>query len=224
MSDRDDLDASVQRAARALGDPTRHRIFRLIADAPSPLVVDELAGAVGVHPNAVRQHLAKLVDADLVVVTTLPVSGPGRPPLGYAIAPDAAGRWATDGPYQHLAMLLSEVIRTGDPAREVGRRAGRRLGESSTDDDGVAAIVAEMARQGFAPSATTRGDVVEVALHACPFAAVAAVDPTTVCDLHAGLADGLAEVVGSVAVDHLAPQDPRRGPCVLLLRRGRPEA
>jgi len=49
--------------ARALGDPTRHEVFRYIADGARSVDVAELTEHVGLHHNAVRQHLAKLVDA-----------------------------------------------------------------------------------------------------------------------------------------------------------------
>jgi DNA-binding transcriptional ArsR family regulator len=56
----------VQREARALGDPTRHRLFRYIVDAPLPAGVSELTDHVRLNHNAVRQHLAVLKDAGLV--------------------------------------------------------------------------------------------------------------------------------------------------------------
>ena len=50
----------------ALGDPTRHSIFRYVAAKRRPVDVAELTAHVGLHHNAVRQHLARLVDAGLV--------------------------------------------------------------------------------------------------------------------------------------------------------------
>ena len=61
------VEAVIQREARALGDPTRYRLFRYIADAPRPVGVAELTGYAGLNHNAVRQHLAVLKDAGLVV-------------------------------------------------------------------------------------------------------------------------------------------------------------
>ena len=58
--------SSLQVQARALGDPTRHEIFRYLVDAGTDVDVAELTDHVGLNHNAVRQHLAKLVDADLV--------------------------------------------------------------------------------------------------------------------------------------------------------------
>jgi DNA-binding transcriptional ArsR family regulator len=58
--------ATLQEQARALGDPTRHEIFRYIADAGRPVDVAELTAHLGLNHNAIRQHLAKLVHAELV--------------------------------------------------------------------------------------------------------------------------------------------------------------
>ena len=69
------MTAHVQREARALGDPTRHRLFRYIADAPEPVGVAELTSHVGLNHNAVRQHLAVLKEAGLVREET--ETGPG---------------------------------------------------------------------------------------------------------------------------------------------------
>lgn len=116
---------NLQQQARALGDPTRHGIFRYIADAERPVGVAELTTWFGLNHNAIRQHLAKLLDAGLVVETTVPNGGPGRPRLLYEIDPAAESRWGVLGPYERLSLLLTEIISTGDTPQEVGRRAAR---------------------------------------------------------------------------------------------------
>lgn len=57
----------LQQAAKALGDPTRHRIFRYVAEAVAPVGVAELTGFMSLNHNAVRQHLSVLRAAGLVV-------------------------------------------------------------------------------------------------------------------------------------------------------------
>ena len=57
----------LQRQARSLGDPTRHRIFRHIAEARHPIDVTALTALLGLNHNAVRQHLAVLEDAELAI-------------------------------------------------------------------------------------------------------------------------------------------------------------
>ena len=135
--------SSLQVQARALGDPTRHEIFRYLVDAGTDVDVAELTDHVRLNHNAVRQHLAKLVDADLVEEARARPSGRGRPRLLYRVAPTAESRWGVAGPYERLAVLLTEVVRTGDAPEAVGARAGRRLimgGSGATVDAVVAAL------------------------------------------------------------------------------------
>jgi predicted ArsR family transcriptional regulator len=79
--------AVLQEQARALGDPTRHAIFRTIAEAGRPVGIAELNERHPCNHNAIRQHVAKLVAAGLVVEDTEPAGGRGRPRLVYAVAP-----------------------------------------------------------------------------------------------------------------------------------------
>jgi predicted ArsR family transcriptional regulator len=53
----------------------------------------------------------------------------------------------------------------------------------------------------------------------CPFAEVAADDPGTVCQLHLGLAEGLAEGLGGLAVEGLTVKNARQAGCRLTIRR-----
>lgn len=206
----------LQVQARALGDPTRHRAFRYIADAGRAVDVAELTEHLGLHHNAIRQHLAKLVDAGLVVEGTAPAVGRGRPRLRYTVDATAESRWGITGPYERLSLLLAEIIRTGDSPVDVGRRAARGHGETAGDPaDPVDGLVKAMARQGFEPTAERRGHRVEIVLATCPFETTALVDPDTVCGLHLGLALGTADSLSGLVIDELIPGDPRRGPCRL---------
>jgi len=209
--------SSLQVQARALGDPTRHEIFRYLVDAGTDVDVAELTDHVGLNHNAVRQHLAKLVDADLVEEARARPSGRGRPRLLYRVAPTAESRWGVAGPYERLAVLLTEVVRTGDAPEAVGARAGRRLimGGGGASVDAVDRFADAMARQGFDPTVQSRGDEVEVVLRSCPLASAVLADADTVCQLHLGLARGAAEAIGGIEVDQLEPKDPRRAHCRL---------
>lgn len=212
----------VQREARALGDPTRHRLFRYIADAPQPVGVAELTSHVGLNHNAVRQHLAVLKDAGLVTQDTENRSRRGRPRLMYRLHPEVAGRWETQGAYVWLAGVLSTALRRQQDAHQAGRQEGhRRAAELAGPYDPADLVDAEMTRRGFRPGRTERGLRISFVLRHCPFAEVAAADPGTVCQLHLGLAEGLAEGLGGLTVEGLTVKNARQAGCRLTIRRVR---
>lgn len=217
--------APLQVQARALGDPTRHQIFRYVADAGGTVDVAELTSHLALNHNAIRQHLAKLVKAGLVIETSAAPTGRGRPRLQYAVDPSTESRWGVTGPYERLSMLLTEILRTGDSPVEVGRRAGQRLrmGQDRPNET-VDTFVELMTKQGFEPIARVSGDSVDVTLRACPFTSAVLTDPDVVCALHLGMAQGMAEAVGAIVVEELAPEDPRQANCVLRCRLPTEEA
>jgi predicted ArsR family transcriptional regulator len=206
----------LQRQARALGDPTRHELFRYVVEIGRPVGVAELTDHVQLNHNAVRQHLAKLVDAGLLREDVERPTGRGRPPLRYTVDPSTESRWGATGPYERLSLLLSEIIRTADSPVEVGRRAGRRerLGPAASTEP-VDELVGRMAQHGFEPTVSRDGHSVEIVLQNCPFESAALADPDTICELHLGLADGIADRMGGLVIDELVPRDPRRAQCRL---------
>lgn len=214
------MTTTLQVQARALGDPTRHAVFRYLVDAVAPVTVAELTAHVGLHHNAIRQHLAKLTRAGLVIESVSAPGGRGRPRLLYTVEPTASARWGSSGStaYERLSELLAEIIRSGDAPVDVGRRAGRRLttGDERTGG-GVERVVATMAREGFDPVLIGDGPHVDVILQTCPFRSTALADPDVVCDVHLGLAEGLVEGT-DVAVVDLVREDPRRARCRLALQ------
>jgi predicted ArsR family transcriptional regulator len=209
---------TLQRQAKALGDPTRHRIFRYLADSAGGADVAELTAHLGLNHNAIRQHLAKLADAGLVVESKATSTGRGRPRLVYVVDPAADGRWGVVSAYERLSVLLTEMVRRGESAVEAGERAarGHQVDGSSAELalDGLATV---MAREGFDPEVRRRRNGTEIVLRNCPFESAALTDPDTVCALHLGLARGAAEGT-PLAVDDLVRRDPRRAQCLLRLR------
>ena len=89
----------VQTQAKALGDPTRFRIFRYIFESGCPIGVAELTTYTQLNHNAVRQHLAVLAAAELVVEEVEERTRPGRPRLMYTPAIEVAGKWGLPSPY-----------------------------------------------------------------------------------------------------------------------------
>src|ERR1019366_2402782 len=93
VATRQGRDARLQLQARALGDPTRHAIFRYVDAADGPVTVAELTDHFELNHNATRQHLAKLCAAGLLVEELASPAGPGRRRLHYRSAQAAAGPW-----------------------------------------------------------------------------------------------------------------------------------
>ena len=209
---------TLQQQARALGDPTRHAIYRHIADADRPVGIAELNERFPFNHNAIRQHLAKLLAAGLVIESRVQGGGRGRPRLLYEPNPAVQGQWGTSGPYERLSRLLVEIIRTGLDAEEVGRRAADLFRVPSPSGDIVSDISAAMARQGFEPEIRPARNGAEIVLHTCPFASVALADRPTVCSLHLGIAEGLTD--DTATVTELVAYDPRKADCRLRLRVG----
>ncbi|MGQ0618045.1 MAG: helix-turn-helix transcriptional regulator [Acidimicrobiia bacterium] len=208
--------STLQEQAKALGDPTRHAIYRRIVDAGEPVGVAELNETFPFNHNAIRQHLAKLLAAELVIESTFQGSGRGRPRLLYEPNPAVEGKWGSGGPYERLSRLLVEIIRTGLDAEEIGRRAADQFRVPSPSGDIVADISAAMARQGFDPEVRTVRGGAEIVLHHCPFAEAALADRQTICALHLGIAEGLTEETARVS--ELVAYDPRKAGCRLRIR------
>jgi len=214
------MSADLRFQARALGDATRYRLFRYIVDAAGPVGVDELTAHIRLNHNAVRQHLAVLKEAGLVTEETEQRDRPGRPRLLYRQHPEVAERWDVPGSYAWLAGLLSAAIRRGQGPRQAGRQDGhRRAAEISGPGDPADLMEQELSRRGFRPARGGQGRQLEFTLGRCPFAEVAAADPGTVCQLHLGLAEGLAEGLGQLRVTDLTPRDPVEAGCRLTVLR-----
>ena len=211
----------LQIQARALGDPTRHAIYRAVADAPGPMDVATLTADFGLNHNAIRQHLAKLLSAGLVIEEVGARSGPGRPRLEYRPALGADRDWGVPSPYERLALMLVEMLNSGRSAREVGIDIGREMATELPESvDPVDRLEINAARQGFEPRRVERRSSVDLVLERCPFETAAGAAPEIVCQLHLGLAEGISEATeGAIAVTELVARDPRRAGCRLKLER-----
>ncbi len=206
--------------ARALGDPTRFAIFEHLAASQTPLGVSELTARFGLHHNAIRQHLRRLEQAGLVLEERVVRPTRGRPPLHYRLTPGAVDRWTHPAPQEELAGMLLDLVVSGDPPREVGKRAGAKLAGAVSGGAGALDLLEGVTRLlGFEPLRVQSEESVEFVLRHCPFSAQARTAPAVVCELHRGLADGVCEVTGDrVEVDDLVVGDPDQGNCRLVLR------
>lgn len=222
-----DSDDRVLLQSKALGDRTRYAILRYIVEARASVGVAELTDHFGLNHNAIRQHLAKLRDAKLVIEDVAPATGPGRPALRYRPTPGAEHRWDGPTPYEALTRMLVELVRgEGDP-REVGRRQGVRLvDEYQPDGDTLTAMEEITRRLGFEPHQETTTEGADIVLARCPFAASAIDAPEIICEIHLGIAEGIATAIeGSDAgVDGLTIEPATTAGCRIHLAQVRAQA
>lgn len=216
--------------ARALAHPSRRAIADALGMARDGLTVAELAPRVGLHPNAVRQHLATLQRAGVVAAAPTTATGRrGRPSVRYALA--APSGVAAVG-HRELVRLLLELVRrmraTEDEVEAFGWEEGRRF---VRDGEGIDALTASLAGLGFAPEEVTpeadrRAGALDVRLRACPFKdAVLAEGGHLICALHRGLVRGALERIDQDAeLMVFEPKHPVTAGCRVLVEGLPPRA
>lgn len=139
----------------------------------------ELTELVQLNHSAIRQHLAHLKGAGLVLEETEDRHQPGRPRLFYRLDPEIAGRWGTAGPFARLAGMLSEALRTGLDPRQIGREEKiRDAAAVSGAGESTDLLEEEMIRRGFRPTRVEKDNRFDFVVGRCPFADVAAGIPT----------------------------------------------
>ena len=200
---------------KALADDTRYRLYRYLRLSGRPVPVRELATRLGLHPNTIRPHLRRLVEAGLVASETR--RGPsavGRPQTVYsAVAMDnSEGR-----DYRLLADILATLM-TGARARTGAEALARDWGDylmtrhapppgARRPGPNLAALREALAEAGFDPRFRRRGNrVVEIALRGCPFRDLLEEHRELVCTVHRGLLEGMLE--GSRPRLHLRTFEP----------------
>lgn len=218
---------------RALADPSRLAILRLLEGAEAPLDAQTLAERVGLHVNTVRWHLGILAGAALVTEAHESSGGRGRPRHGFRIVPGALADHP--GGFPLLADAFAEVlVRSGDAGtiEAVGRERGAALVADEAvpapvaPTAAVAAVVRMLERFGFQPRVRRGRGGRRIEMRPCPFGETAVDYQAVVCPLHLGLIRGalaqLGEPIEATALEpfvapdlcvaHLAPAAPRRRP------------
>ena len=200
---------------KALADDTRYRLYRYLRLSGRPVPVRELATRLGLHPNTIRPHLRRLVEAGLVASETR--RGPsavGRPQTVYT----AVAMGNSEGrDYRLLADILATLM-TGARARTGAEALAREWGDylmtrhapppgARRPGPNLAALREALADAGFDPRFRRRGNrVVEIALRGCPFRDLLEEHRELVCTVHRGLLEGMLE--GSRPRLHLRTFEP----------------
>ena len=189
---------------RLLAGLTRSRLLEALRASDVPLGTRDLAATLGLHPNSVREQLAALIAAGLVVRETTQPNGRGRPALRYSAVPVGDDH----DPYRDLAQVLAEQLaRLPDAAANAlaaGEACGRAVVGAPADDEATDApdarrrLVALLEDAGFAPERAGDEDpAAPIRLRNCPFEPLARDNRAVVCGVHLGLMRGALDQLGA---------------------------
>lgn len=196
---------------RALAGATRSRLLAVLRASATPLGIRELATAVALHPNTVREHLQLLADAGLVTREVVSSGSRGRPAIRFTLQPDALAAEAR--PYATLSRVLADQLAELPNASVAARRAGRRWGKAMaagmlpapTPEAATERIVELLDEAGFAPEAPIAPGAT-IRLRNCPFGALAVGREPVICGVHLGLMQGaLREMAAPLEATSLEP-------------------
>jgi predicted ArsR family transcriptional regulator len=189
---------SAPRFSSRFLDTTRGQIVGLLRRGTR--TVDDLARALGLTSNAVRNHLATLERDGLVGQEGVRRSpGAGKPAVVYEVRTEAEPLFSLAYPPVLTTML--DVIASELPAdqvdallREVGRRLARGAGgqASGTLEQRAHAAAAVLAALGGEVDVRTEADAIRLHGHGCPLSAAVSRHPR-VCHAVETL---VAEVMG----------------------------
>lgn len=167
--------------------------------AHSPVRVIDVAAALDLHANTVREHLDAVVELGLVERSTARTPGRGRPATLYRAS--AADPAVAMRDYAGLATALAgQLARTSAQPERDARAAGVEWGRELLDErshaggDARRSVLEALARLGFAPdvAGAHRG----IALRRCPLLDAARRYPAIVFQVHLGIVEGMLERLG----------------------------
>ena len=105
--------------------PRRKLILDTIREADAPLQPREIANELHLHLNTIRDHLAALVEAGLLIRKTVPHAGRGRPAIAYMTPPGDADTPDRRTSNALIVMLLDHLDETSPHPRSGGPPNGR---------------------------------------------------------------------------------------------------
>ena len=206
----------------ALSQPTRRRLFALLAELKRPVGTVELAERLDLHPNGVRVHLDRLESAGLVTRDRARQAR-GRPRDAWTIASDARPGGDSPRAYSDLGRWLARAMRSGKRGLTSGRghrtrdRTRARPGRGGHGDE---ALETTLVALGFQPRIQARtDDRLAICLRNCPYRDVVRENQPVVCTLHRGITRGLLDVLHPAAeLAEFVPRDPDEAGCLIELR------
>jgi predicted ArsR family transcriptional regulator len=206
----------------ALAQPTRARLFSLLAELRRPIGTEELAERLDLHPNGVRVHLERLRDAGLVARERMRQAR-GRPRDMWLIAADAQPTGEPPSGYVQLGRWLARVIKPGKASLGKVESTGREIGRELAPDGeypAEAKMHATLITLGFQPRREAhRPGVLTYRLCNCPYREAVRENADAVCTLHRGITRGLLdEIAPTSTLSAFVPHDPSLAGCLVELR------
>jgi len=197
--------------ARALGEETRFKIYRAICVSDDPVPVTTLADSFSLHPNAIRQHLARLEQAGLVVSQAdREGGGAGRPRRLYEPSPKPLEFAHPPRSMRTLVAVLAEAIDALPSDHRTLVRFGRGWGRSwaarrkremngsapRSRRDRAELLARELRDWGWRPTSRPEGARVRLSTDHCLFRDVIGANTNgRCCALEQGLVTGLVEAL-----------------------------
>lgn len=196
-------------AVALLDEPTRGRIYELVAASHEPVGRDDTAAALDISRELAAFHLDRLVKGGLLETEYRRRSGrrgpgAGRPAKLYRRTDRELAVSFPPRHYDSAAHVFAEGLsRLGDPAAaaavaEVARERGTELGVEARQNAGrrpsrrrlMAALLDLLGRAGYEPEVDeTSGSV---CLRNCPYDALVADHRELTCGMNLAWADGVA--------------------------------
>ena len=199
---------TLYETARALGEETRFGIYRRLSVSGHPESVTDLARHFGLHPNAIRQHLARLEQAGLVVSSADRSNGAGRPPRLYEPSYEPI---ELEHPPRTLKPLVSVLAHVVDalPAevgelRDLGRSWGRTWAARRRAGNGgvprsrkrrAELLARHLAEWGWRPMTRSHDEGIRISTGRCLFHDLIQEPDGRCCALEEGLLSGLVETM-----------------------------
>jgi len=212
-------DADVA-AIAALDEPTRRRLYDHVVRQGAPVSRDEAATALGLARQTAAFHLDRLADQALLDVvyerrTGRAGPGAGRPAKLYRRSAQQIAVSLPDRRYELAGRLLAQAVEesaaTGTPVQEALHRTAEKLGTQLGEPEG-ADLAGLLEQYGYEPHREQAG---AIALHNCPFHALARDHTQTVCTMNLHLLRGVLEGLGER--DYQARLSPTTGHCCVRL-------
>ena len=211
--------------------PAQHSLLTAVSRHNVPVTVTQLAKESGLHASSVRETLEALYNSGLVTREQLPISGRGRPALGYLTLAPAnaafAGQLLEQSVSATLAWLRDNAPDPAEAAYDIGARWGEQAvsaGESAELLDGPAGGPKASGRPGSA--LTRHADCIRrfltnmgfaaashptspscLILNACPYTDPAFPDPLAL-ELRRGAVERIVQAACGADVDVEFAADP----------------